>query len=470
MDIVFDQHGKLQDPRDTAIERQLKAMHQLLQAWPLAQRGELVSAWRLTWRRLQAAAHPWMVVAGPMAALQAYLMEMGWDAGALDDWVRAPTGIMPAVQLNIEFPWPYLQKQLHAELALQRARRIQELEHCFPMMRKPDWTTYHKVMKQVKGALRAAIDAWTQGSLRTHTSGGRAVCPLCQVPVTMKHLIWECCYHEQPLPAEWQRMIANEESMLWARGMIVSPAFRPVVGVESCEVTGTMASGWPTRLGPSQRIAIGVKATCKDARVQNYVVAVTVGQWRDGTWQLSGTCTAVIPGKKSEARAWVYGCWLAIQAFLGRHQINIPHRQGWEALQQGPKSVLVADLWHSVAAEEWTRLKPLHVPQKMLKGAGDDMRAWLQFDAARQCAQQRVRCEAPDDLVQSLQEADSWHQQVYLTAAARISALLQDKGHYMHNQLETVGLEHKLKSCWSAQQNLDPDYAGHGRRQCTETG
>ena len=60
----------------------------------------------------------------------------------------------------------------------------------------------------------------------------------------------------------------------------------------------------------------------------------------------------------------------------------------------------------------------------MLKGAGDDMRAWLQFDAARQCAQQRARREAPDDLVQSLQEADSWHQQVYLTAAARISALL----------------------------------------------
>ena len=42
--------------------------------------------------------------------------------------------------------------------------------------------------------------------------------------------------------------------------------------------------------------------------------------------------------------------------------------------------------------------------------------------------------------------ADSWHQQVYLTAAAPISALLQDKGHYMHNQLETVELEYKLKA------------------------
>ena len=179
---------------------------------------------------------------------------------------------------------------------------------------------------------------------------------------------------------------------------------RPVVGVDSCEVTGTMASGWPT--GPSQRIAIGVKATRKDARVQNYVVAVTVGQWRDGAR------AAVTPGKPSEARAWVFGCWLALQAFLGRHQVNIPHRQGREALQQGPKSVLAADLWRSMAAEEWTRLKPLHVPQKMLKGAGEDMRAWMQFDAARQCAQQRA--SKPDALVHALQEADRWHHEVYL--------------------------------------------------------
>ena len=42
VDIVFDQHGHLQDPKDTAVERQLKAMHQLIRAWPDNQRGELV--------------------------------------------------------------------------------------------------------------------------------------------------------------------------------------------------------------------------------------------------------------------------------------------------------------------------------------------------------------------------------------------------------------------------------------------
>ena len=43
---------------------------------PAGPNHQLMSAWRVSWRRLQAAAHPWIVVAGPMAALQTYLMEM----------------------------------------------------------------------------------------------------------------------------------------------------------------------------------------------------------------------------------------------------------------------------------------------------------------------------------------------------------------------------------------------------------
>ena len=160
------------------------------------------------------------------------------DAAALDDWVREPTGLLPPNQLNLEFPWPYLQRQLQLELQYQRARRIQELEYCFPLMRRPDWTTYHKVTKTFKRAERAAVAAWTQGSLRTHAAGERAMCPLCHVPVSMKHLIWECTYHEELLPPGWQRDIqANENVMMWARGLVDSPSYNPVVGPDSCEVT-----------------------------------------------------------------------------------------------------------------------------------------------------------------------------------------------------------------------------------------
>ena len=219
-----------------------------------------------------------MVVAGPMAALQAYLMDMGWDAEDLEDCLRAPTGIMPPHQLNIERPWPHLQRQLQAEQRLQRARRIQELEHCFPLMRKPDWTVYHRVMRKLKGVARTAVDAWTQGSLRTHTAGERVLCPLRNVPVTMKHLIWECQYHDKPLPADWaQNIQANENTMLWSRGLVEVPDYRLTVGMDSLEVHGVFAHGWPVRVTPSQRLAIGVKPTSKDPRLRRYVVALIVG-------------------------------------------------------------------------------------------------------------------------------------------------------------------------------------------------
>ena len=81
-----------------------------------------------------------------MAALQTYLMEMGWDASVLDDWVRQATGLLPANQLSLDFPWPYLLRQLRMEQKHERARRIQQLEHCFPLMRQPDWTVYRKVL------------------------------------------------------------------------------------------------------------------------------------------------------------------------------------------------------------------------------------------------------------------------------------------------------------------------------------
>ena len=246
---------------------------------------------------------------------------MGWDASSLNDWIRPQVGLLPPAQLNLEFPWPYLQRQLKTEMDNQRARRIQELEHAFPMMRRPDWSIYHKVMKKASVGHKAAINPSTQGSLRAHYGGERMMCPLCHVPVSMKHLIWQCSYHQQPLPDEWNQMIAaNENTMLWARGLIDMPAFDPIQGVDSCVVDGIFNHAWPVRIGPHQRLAIGVQATSKEVRLRKYVVAAVATLWHEGGWQLIGQCTAVAPGQATEARAWFFGCWLTLQMVLGRHQ------------------------------------------------------------------------------------------------------------------------------------------------------
>ena len=83
VDIVFDNMGACRTLKTLLWSASSKPCT-MVRAWPEKQKGELMPAWRVSWRRLQAAAHPWMVVAGPMAALQVYLVQMGWDASVLD--------------------------------------------------------------------------------------------------------------------------------------------------------------------------------------------------------------------------------------------------------------------------------------------------------------------------------------------------------------------------------------------------
>ena len=73
----------------------------------------------------------------------------------------------------------------------------------------------------------------------------------------------------------------------------------------------------------------------KALSIKKYAVALTAGVWQEGSWQILGTCTALAPGQPSEARGWVFGNWFLLQAVLGKHQVNIPSKAGWEALKKG---------------------------------------------------------------------------------------------------------------------------------------
>ena len=132
-----------------------------------------------------------------------------------------------------------------------------------------------------------------------------------------------------------------------------------------------------------------------------------------------------------------------MQAVLGRHQLNIPHRAGWTALQKGGESKAAPDLWYNLPAEEWKRLQLLNVPPKLLKEEGSTSRGWIQFGEAKLVAKQRAMRDAPTALVDELKAADQKHQAIYETAAGRISAILADRDHYMHGELEKV--EHEVR-------------------------
>ena len=247
----------------------------------------------------------------------------------------------------------------------------------------------------------------------------------------VKHLVWQCSYHTERLPEEWTQMIAaNENAMLWARGLIELPAYHPIQGVDSCEVGGIFTHGWPVRIGPHQRLAIGVQATSKDKRLRKFAVAVVATQWQDGGWQLIGHCTALAPGPGTEARAWFFGCWLTLQMVLGRHQLNIPHHGGWAAIRKGAQGKVAPDLWHHLPEEEWSRLQLVQVPWKLLKNQQEDVRGKKQYIMAKEVAARRANLERPTSPENELKVEDQLHFEVYQVAGQRIGAILQDKHHY----------------------------------------
>ena len=76
VDIVYDFNKRHPDPGDQAMIQQIKVWR------------DLEHAWQATHQRLQDAKHAWQVTYGPLAAMQAYLMEHEWQIGELDRWIR----------------------------------------------------------------------------------------------------------------------------------------------------------------------------------------------------------------------------------------------------------------------------------------------------------------------------------------------------------------------------------------------
>ena len=123
---------------------------------------------------------------------------------------------------------------------------------------------------------------------------------------------------------------------------------------------------------------------------------------------------------------------------LGRHQLNIPHPAGWTAIQKGAAGRVAPDLWHNLPDDEWKRLQLLQVPWKLMKSQATHDRGSQQYLLAKQLAVQRAHREQPKSLEQELVIEDQLHLEVYMTAAKRISKMLQDKEHYMNGKLEPV--------------------------------
>ncbi|CAE7267563.1 unnamed protein product [Symbiodinium sp. CCMP2592] len=86
LDLLFDLHCKFEDPLITILTQHFATITKVFLRWPGTLWGQLKTSWSSTWSRLKASPHPWKCVSGPMAAAQAYLMQLEIDGQSLEHW------------------------------------------------------------------------------------------------------------------------------------------------------------------------------------------------------------------------------------------------------------------------------------------------------------------------------------------------------------------------------------------------
>ena len=147
LDMVFAVMGHLcEDPFAAILRHHFKAVARVFNKWEVQEPGKLSSAWRSQWHRLQAGKYPWLRVAGPLAATQAYLSELGVEASDPSKWMRGEA-ILHVNWASMDTPRQVLQWIGQVQKAQSR-QRVSALEGCGLLRHGVDLVVPKKLLRK----------------------------------------------------------------------------------------------------------------------------------------------------------------------------------------------------------------------------------------------------------------------------------------------------------------------------------
>lgn len=122
LDLVYDMQPMHQDPDCGAFIDQKKIYRQFVGQWPEAlARGHV--------ERLANAKHRWQVAKGPVAAMQCYLRDKGWNADSHMEWSKPGVNGDPDFKLNMQQSWYAIKSELKRAEEADRLLRISTKNH-----------------------------------------------------------------------------------------------------------------------------------------------------------------------------------------------------------------------------------------------------------------------------------------------------------------------------------------------------
>ncbi|CAE7454083.1 unnamed protein product, partial [Symbiodinium sp. KB8] len=247
LDVVFSLgEGNCSDPLRTVILQHWRTLHKLLFAHPTPEQYQRL--WKITWTKLASAPKRWALVKGPVAAMVAYLQDLGVDASDPASW-RFPPGSLQGTGL-----WNFEKDTVSVAPGLSSAHRVEEAL-CRVLQYRAnlrisqqdagagaqcgiDWSVPRKLLrKQAKrtNQLTALRMVW-QGAFFTTVKGAKRQCPLCKKHADLRHVLLECQWWRGKGPSpppHWHKLQQKwPAASLWLRGLppasyVAFPALTP---------------------------------------------------------------------------------------------------------------------------------------------------------------------------------------------------------------------------------------------------
>ena len=290
---VLEIHShQIPDPLEQIVCEHVQVFLRILSRSP-AIWEEVQSAWPMIQARLEASPHPWKIVAGPISAMMQYCRDLGWGIDDPKFW--QVQGQVISLDFN-PFLCYDLQRRVRDSVKHSRLQSISLQPGGHGAQDGLDWTIHRRLVAKGGKKLRFHQAIWQAAVVHKH-NGGHALCPRCQQPNTLEHVLWDCSrWAGQPqLSAKLRAMKATySHPCLWLRALVPSEYVRtPLLNPEEV-VQGIWPSGHL-----DHDLVIGTDASggrfSSDPRLRAVGWAVVLGRRSGTSVHIIATASGVLP-------------------------------------------------------------------------------------------------------------------------------------------------------------------------------
>ena len=326
-----------QDPLFLCRRQHVEMFIKLYRNLTSGQRSTLDKVWRIEWQFLGTVRYPWMHVKGPIRAMIAILIDLGWSVPRLSCWID---------DLGEEFPcvWsdPYsvccLWQSMEQTICRQQA---EQLADSLKTVRLRDGFDIAVVKKMRAKICKHApdevglFDSMVQGTLQglAHATQECACGENHQDPDDMfHHWLWECPLVLKelghPAPDWYLHHRKPEQWCFWHFGVVPNEWTCLPPLLDDVECSGIFVESWPVELEPGVILATDGSGGpfSSNPRKRQCACAVVAVVCREGVFVEVGSLVANVAGgceQQTVPRAEAVALQLALEATTSRHGLTV---------------------------------------------------------------------------------------------------------------------------------------------------